>query len=346
MDTCASHKLHWLIEVACPTEFDIEGSSESYGSNKCSILRSQEGALHQLESLNFELPSQLQETDPKLYRLWNLCQSAKKDFLSTPESEWRAHTSSAKFLRDTAENCINYLESKQHPNQDRADVVSSSGTDNAAPVLNELRIIVTVAKDAAEKGSGGKKRRFDHNMEGVPREPRRMRAETARKLTSSHTPVPNPQKPRSDERNQRQHIELRGRGDSQDYAGHLAALAHSRELRMAQMDRERSASPKHHRADTFDERDYPALRSRVHDYELSHHVSDRQWRRSEAEDYHSSCYKSGDRLGRPRSEDHKMSYSKSLERQEKPRAEGYTSSYHGRERQERPRIADTWRPPY
>ena len=227
-------------------------------------------------------------------------------------------------------------------------------------MLKELSITVKVAKDAAEKGSGGKKRRFDHNMEGVPRGPRRMRAETARKPSTYHTPLPTPQKPRSVDDDQRQHAERRD--ISQDRAEHRATLVHSRELRMAQMDRERSASPKRDHKHTFDERDYRSQRSRVPGYESDHQASDREWRRSEAEDYHSSYYRSGDRIGRSRAEDYTTSYHRSNDPQEMPRpeqykisyrepamrersrVEGYRSSYKKPEKRESLRVADTWRP--
>lgn len=229
-------------------------------------------------------------------------------------------------------------------------------------MMKELCITVEVAKDAAEKGSGGKKRRFDHNMEGVPRGPRRMRAETARKPSTYHTPLPTPQKPRSDNDDQRQHAESYHRDISQDHAEHRATLAHSWEFRMARMGRGRSASPKRDHGHIFDGRNYRSQRSRVPGYECDHQASNREWRRSEADDYHSSYHRSGDRIGRPGAETCNVSYYHSNDRQDLPgvehyrspyreparqersRLEGYGYSHDKPEKQERLRVADTWRP--
>ncbi|SLM34006.1 hypothetical protein LPUS_02658 [Lasallia pustulata] len=293
--------------------------------------------------------SQLRDINPKLHRLWDLYQNAKEDFLSTPEAKWHSYTSSAKFLRDTAENCISYIESKQHLNQDRQDVASASGNDSAEEMLKELRITAGVAKDAAEKGSGGKKRRFDIiTMEGVPSAPRSMREETARKRSTCHTVLPTLQKTRPDDDDQRQRAGHGRRDVSQDYVEHLATLAHCRETRIAKTDRERSASPKRVYGYTFDERDYRFHRSRVPGYQSKHQGSEREWRRSEAEDYRPSYYRSGDKIGRRGAEDYNADhnahynadYHQSYGRQEMRRAEQHGSSYCEPARRERSGVED------
>lgn len=46
--------------------------------------------------------------DPKLERLWELYQNALQDF-SKDRKDCFQRTTAAKFLRDTIENCINYM---------------------------------------------------------------------------------------------------------------------------------------------------------------------------------------------------------------------------------------------
>lgn len=365
MDTCASHKLHLLIQARDPTEFDSRDLPGSDESNKSSLSQKRESGMNRLESLDFKIPYKLQDHDSKLHRLWNIYQSAKDDFLSTNESEWPSHTASAKFLRDTAENCINYIQSKQHLKEDRrhpSNVASASEAECAGKMLNELRITVEVAKDAAEKGCGGKKRRFDHNMEGVPRGPRRMRAETTRKTSIDYTPLPTVRNPWSDVHDQRQHPVRRRREISQDRAENRATFLHCREPRMARTDRERSASPKPEYSHTFDERKYRSQKSRVSGHDLDYQMSARDWRRSEAEDYRSSYYRSGDSIGRPGSREYEAYHRQSSNRpglsrsehddssfqeparRERSQVQGHGFTYSRPEKREEFTVADRWRP--
>ena len=233
-------------------------------------------------------------------------------------------------------------------------------------MLKELSVTAEVAKDAAEKGSGGKKRRFDIYMPGVPSAPRSMREETARKRSTCHTVLPTLQKTRPDDNDHLQRAGRCRRDVSQDYVEHLATLAHSRETRIAQTDRERSASPKRDYGHTFNERDYQSPRSRVPGYKSKQPGSEREWRRSEAEDYRPSYYRSGDKIGRREAEgynaDYNADYHQSYGRQEMRRAEQYGSSYREPARQlrssvedygfsgnkpgkgEKQRVIDSWRP--
>ena len=83
---------------------------------------------------------------------------ARKDFDATP-AKTLERTKSAKFLRDTTENCLTYIVAK-----------------GARPaILDELRATLEETIAIAEQGSGGKKRRFDEGWENVPQEPARMR---------------------------------------------------------------------------------------------------------------------------------------------------------------------------
>ena len=90
---------------------------------------------------------------------------ARKDFDATP-AKTLEYTKSAKFLRDTTENCLAYLAAKQA--RPGAEVTCDRLLRELGATLEETIVI-------AEQGSGGKKRRFDEDWENVPQEPARMR---------------------------------------------------------------------------------------------------------------------------------------------------------------------------
>ena len=98
---------------------------------------------------------------------------ARKDFDSTL-AKTLERTKSAKFLRDTTENCLAYMAAKQ---------TQSGGFHCDGTMLNELRATLEETIAIAEQGSGGKKRRFDENWEGVPKGP-------ANKLRDRSTALP------------------------------------------------------------------------------------------------------------------------------------------------------------
>lgn len=114
--------------------------------------------------------------DPKLDRLWELYQAARQEFMKSRTDCFR-RTTDAKFLRDTAENCINYVEASKSavPPHDLADTSPHPKHNSLDPEkLQELRATLEEAIKVAEKGSGGKKRRFDHDEIDAPRNPKKM----------------------------------------------------------------------------------------------------------------------------------------------------------------------------
>lgn len=91
-------------------------------------------------------------TDPKLQRLWSLFLEAHTDFNLERTDNFR-RTTAAKFLRDTIENCLSYISSYpssagNHPEEE---------TDRETLLKDTLKLAI----EAAERGSGGRKRRFD-----------------------------------------------------------------------------------------------------------------------------------------------------------------------------------------
>ena len=136
--------------------------------------------------------------DEKLKKLLSVFHRAKRDFHSTAEKSIE-RTTAAKFLRDTVENCLNYIEFEQGPGrtvEGSAAPSRAGGTINHA-MLSQLKRTLAEATAIAERGSGGKKRRFDENWDMVPQQPAKMRDGRIVKPASDPEPVPQPPAPSS-----------------------------------------------------------------------------------------------------------------------------------------------------
>lgn len=98
------------------------------------------------------------EDDARLNRLWSLYLTARRDFYADRVQDFNSKKS-AKFLRDTTEECISYIETV------RASRLSHSGTGQAftrdQEKLCQLCNTLKVAEQVADGRSGGKKRRFE-----------------------------------------------------------------------------------------------------------------------------------------------------------------------------------------
>lgn len=92
--------------------------------------------------------------DPKFQRLWSLFLEARADFDVQSTDNFR-RTTAAKFLRDTIENCLSYISTSTSS--------SSPGhhPDETTRRQTLLEDTLKLAIEAAERGSGGRKRRFD-----------------------------------------------------------------------------------------------------------------------------------------------------------------------------------------
>lgn len=92
--------------------------------------------------------------DPKFQRLWSLFLEARADFDVQSTDNFR-RTTAAKFLRDTIENCLSYISTSTSS--------SSPGhhPDETTRRQTLLKNTLKLAIEAAERGSGGRKRRFD-----------------------------------------------------------------------------------------------------------------------------------------------------------------------------------------
>ena len=114
--------------------------------------------------------------DPKLERLWELYLSARRDFYKEGTDCFR-RTTAAKFLRDTIENCIDYIEAKNLSTLERSPYQGPARAKLSGPdqgKLLELRTNLQRAIRAAEKGSGGKKRHFDEDNIQTPMNAKKM----------------------------------------------------------------------------------------------------------------------------------------------------------------------------
>jgi hypothetical protein len=104
------------------------------------------------------------DKDPKFERLWRLYQTANGEYCKTRKNSI-SRTRAAKFLRDTTENCVLYIEDKQTAS--RSQMYDKSK-------LRELRAALEESIKEVEKGSGGRKRRFDDGWDDVPIAPRQL----------------------------------------------------------------------------------------------------------------------------------------------------------------------------
>ena len=110
--------------------------------------------------------SNSKSADLKLGKILEIFDRARKDFHEA-DAETPDYITAARFLRDTAENCIHFLETQ--------------GVQIVTEKLTEIRSQFAEATVAAEKSLGGKRRRFDYDYIGVPEEPRRNRLKNLQK---------------------------------------------------------------------------------------------------------------------------------------------------------------------
>jgi hypothetical protein len=96
-------------------------------------------------SIERSYPAAGPDREPRLTNLWNVYQRAKADYLVVANHQNHTTATAARFLRDTAENILSYLENKT--------------TDPI--MMEELNATYRMAKEAAVSLTGGKKRKFD-----------------------------------------------------------------------------------------------------------------------------------------------------------------------------------------
>ena len=237
------------------------------------------------------------DEDPKFERLWNLYNTATAEFHKTPEST-PLRTEAARFLRDTTENCILYIEDKTSAPNSRV---------YEKPKLEELRNVLKKAIVEVEKGIGFK-RRFDEDWTHVPRAPKQAKTEpfkddrprvpSAPKEMRSERPKKIIKNPRYDGRYARDqsmkigppprgsyevprrapHMPLyqrptshhrRQRSASPGGPRHFSTNAQSREQRTSHVHRQRSASPGAPRHSLMNEQYREQRTSHVHRQRLA-----------------------------------------------------------------------------
>ena len=100
--------------------------------------------------------------DAKFLRLMEVYKKARSEFDTTPPKSLD-RTKAAKFLRDTIENCQTYIGSKHDVSQVNGSVSNTLHADVPLDVATvaEMERFLKKASVIAEKGSGGKKRRFE-----------------------------------------------------------------------------------------------------------------------------------------------------------------------------------------
>lgn len=105
------------------------------------------------------------ELDPKMTRLWALYQTARVEYTSCPKGSV-AHSKAARFLRDTIENGLTYIERAYHS-------VVCDGNKKVFPRANllgvwdkfmELRTSLNEVTPVVAKAYGGQRRRFGSEL--------------------------------------------------------------------------------------------------------------------------------------------------------------------------------------
>jgi len=138
--------------------------------------------------VHFVVPSQ---NDPKMKRLLAMYRHAKGEFNATiPRSLER--TTAAKFLRDTTENCLAHIATQQRSaSSEKPDLATSMANASFDGfTMEELEDTLKKTTAIAEKGSGGKKRRFDENWDNVPKGPSDKKSQQTDSTTRKADPLP------------------------------------------------------------------------------------------------------------------------------------------------------------
>jgi hypothetical protein len=167
-----------------PSSSDLRSSTESFEDPSHSQRR-QSTTTMATSDKSFNFVRRTPEMEPQVARLWSLYEKARADFQAViPNKDSQATAESARFLRDTAENTIQYLKSKYFD-----------------PVLMaELRAVYDLSKATAVSATGGKKRKFDiagaNTAQAQPRGSYRAsnapeRQERYSPYPGSHYPSPN-----------------------------------------------------------------------------------------------------------------------------------------------------------
>ena len=124
----------------------------------------------------------------KLKRLFNMYRTAKADFHTTsPKTLDR--TRAAKFLRDTIENCLEYMSSKEIPMSSIGGISSGSTDISKQNISEEFQATLKEAVAAAEMGSGGKKRSFDEIRDVEAQDDSKVKMQALSRTISKPTSV-------------------------------------------------------------------------------------------------------------------------------------------------------------
>lgn len=168
-----------------------DGHEQSRLSDQCHGITNEGNKLLLGDRLGNRFPNSAAggEENETLKKLFLTYLTAKNDFHAI-RLKGSERTKAAKFLRDTTENCIAYIASREN---------SSTGTESinltieivmGQATLDEMRSTLQEAKSAAEAGSGGKKRRFDDDWTKVPEGPAKSRPSSVVRFLGDRDPVP------------------------------------------------------------------------------------------------------------------------------------------------------------
>lgn len=138
--------------------------------------------------------------DAKLERLMNVYTDARQDFESRPQKH-PSRTKAAMFLRDTIENCLEYLDTEAHTRQ-RSGELSTKSMPLEEDIKAEMKRVLRETSAAANQGCGGRKRSFEHDKDAVKDDTTTKRVKISLK-SHARSPAPkssfHPRRPMSHE---------------------------------------------------------------------------------------------------------------------------------------------------
>lgn len=105
------------------------------------------------------------ELDPRISRLWALYQTAKVEYSSCQKGSF-AHSKAARFLRDTIENGLTYIE-RAYPSvvcDGNSETLQGANLLGVQNKMVELRTCLNEVTPVVEKAYGGQRRRFGSEL--------------------------------------------------------------------------------------------------------------------------------------------------------------------------------------
>jgi hypothetical protein len=132
--------------------FSIRDASQNFPPKTSLSLPKKSLFGHELDRKAVTLATLAGTVGPATARLWTVYEQAKGEFFAVPDPFCAKKQATARFLRDTAENTLQYLQDKAVDPQ----------------LLEELETALNVANRSANAFHGGRKRKFEEPVLAEP----------------------------------------------------------------------------------------------------------------------------------------------------------------------------------